>query len=579
MAINIPPNLTSGNIRRDFEAIWADLRRMIPQVAPEWTYYEDDDVGAALLQFAAYLADHAHYRADAVMRDAVPTRSPFRETVREFAEWLGYLARRPTAAEVDVTFSIETALADDLSIPVGTRVSGTGPSGSVTFETTDEVILPAGATSVGAHVAQGTTRSGALLGYATGSSFEKFAIPDADCLFNWLDEEIVVTVDGAEANHYRWPALLTSDVLGFWVRQNGSGLLEIRFGDGTFGRSLPPGAEVRATYRRGGGSVGNVGAGAVDTVLSSVEDAEGTPVTLTVTNDSMAAPGLPEETLASIRGNAPAFFRSQNRAVTVNDYAVLAMMVTGVFKARIVTSGVNGVRIAIVPTGLSTGVRVTDTLKARVVRALDPVKMATDVVSAEAARLIPVDVELVVRAHPGKRNGVVREAIRQRFISDEGIFAEEVNDLGRTLWFSDMVGSIEAVDGVNNFDVVRYCRRPVLTWDTYLGDAGLSSSGVTTNATTQAQTWTITMVNSTEFIVEGSVSGAQENTGTLGAVYSDDAGEISFTIDAGLVDLAENDSGTIVVGKLVGNIEIAQDEFPIFDSKSTRIRVSGGIGA
>lgn len=580
MPINAPPNLTSGNLNRDFEAIWADLRRMIPQVAPEWTYYEQDDLGAALLQFAAYLADHAHYRADAVMRDAVPTRSPFRETVREFAEWLGYLARRATAAEVDVTFTFSAALDEDISIPRGTKVSGTGPSGTVTFETSDEVSLPAGSTTVDAHVVEGTTRTSVLLGVASGSAYERFEVPDSDCLFNWLDEELEVTVDGEDATHFRWPALITSDDLGFWVRQNPQGRLELRFGDGTFGRSLPPGAEVRCTYRRGGGTRGNVGAGAIDTVVSTLTDNEGNAleVDVTVTNESMAAPGLPQESIESIRGNAPAFFRSQNRAVTVSDYAALALQVTGVFKCRVVTRGVNGVVIALVPTGLSSGVRVSQALIARVVRALDSVKMATDSVSAEAAKLIPVDVDLVVRARPGYRNGVVREAVRQRFIADQGLFSEAVNDLGRTLYFSDMVADIEAVAGVNNLDVERYCRRPQLVWDTYLGDAALSDSGVTINATTQAQTWTITMTSSTEFIVSGSVSGQQSNTGTLDQVYSDDSGEISFTLEAGLVDLAENDTASFTVGKLVGNIEIAQDEFPIFDARSVRVRVSGGIG-
>lgn len=575
---------------REFQAIYADALRLAEHVAPDWTYREDDDFGAALLQLGAYFSDHLHYRADAVQRDVAPTRTPHAEVAREFAEWLGYLARRPTPAEVGVVFSVESMLPEDLPVARGHRISGTGPDGTVTFEVFDDVVLDAGSTSIAVHVVEGVTSSDVLLGTATGRPLERFQIPDADVIFNWADDDLVVTVGGAEAQHYRFPALMTGGVLGYWARQSVSGPLELRFGDGLVGARLPVGAQVRCTYRRGGGTRGNVGAGALRTVVTGSTLLDGTEVTLRVTNPLAASPGFPAETLASIRTSAPAAFASQNRCVTTDDYLSAVLAVPGVFRARVATSGISGVRVLLVAAGATEGSigSVTPELRARVVREVGLRKMMTDDVTAEAARLVVVDVTLAVRARRGMRNGACREGVRAQFIGrrvqpdgsvQAGLFVADSNDLGRTLFQSDMAAVVEAVPQVDNFDVLRYCRRPVLRWESTEGNAALSAAGVTVGATTRAQEWRVEMVSDTEFIVTGSLSGLQSTLGVLGTAFSDDLAEVSFRIVAGSQPMAEGDRGVIAVGELVGNIGLAEDEFPVFDSQSVIIRVTGGLGA
>lgn len=580
MAINVPPSIQIGNVNREFVTILDDLLRMIPQIIPEWTYTGQDDFGRALLELASYLADHCHYRADGVLRDALPTRSPDREIVREYAEWLGYLARRATPAEADVVFSILTELDEDVAIERGFQVSGRGEDGTLVFEVSDTVTLASGTKSIAAHVVQGISVAELNLGTATGAPAERFTIPYLDCIFNWDDADLEVTVGGLPATHYRFPALVVPDVLGFWVRQGPDGYLQLRFGDGIYGRTLPPGAQVLCTFRRGGGVSGNVGRTAIDTVLSVARLLDNTAVDLRVINAEQASGGAPEEPLESIRVQAPAAFRNQDRAVTETDYADHALRVASVYRARVTTSGVNGVTVYLVPQRVNEGATVTRAMRATVTRALDRVKMATDAVAVESADLIVVDVFLNVRAHRTARNGVVREAVRRKFIDREvGMFWATRNDLGRSLWQSDMVNEIEDVPGVNSLDVVRFCRRPVLRWLATVGNAVLSDAGVAINVTTQAQTWRIEMLSSNEFIVTGSLSGLQSTTGTLDAPWADDAGEVGFTLQAGVVAVGEGDTAEIVVGELRGNILLGPSEFPVFDSRSVTISVTEGIGA
>ena len=579
MSNNLPPNMQVGGINREYQSVLADLTRMIPSLLPEWTYKEGDDFGIVLLQQLSYLADHLHYRADATFRDMAPLKTPHREVLRQFAEWLGYMAQRATPAEAILTLTLAAPLADDLVIPRFTRFSGAGPNGTAFFETITDTLIPGGDTSVTVTAVEGQAKIEVLLGLTTGRAFERFTLPQSNAIYNWGDTELEVTVGGIEATHYVYPALIQGQDLAYWVRQNPEGLLELRFGDGTFGRLLPPNVEVRCTYRAGGGVIGNVQAGAIDTVVSTVLDSSGSPVTLSVTNPQAAARGFAEESLESLRETAPAYFRTQNRAVTQADYHALVMSIPGVFRASVVPQGVNGVHVYVVSTNVSTGATVSEALKARIVREIDPKRMATDVVSVFASSLVKVDVRLLVRAHRNARNGTVREAVRQRFISDTGIFYESRNDLGKPLYLSDMIAEIEAVPGVNNLDVQVYTRRPRLVWSSASGNAVLSTANpATVGPTAIDDVWTITMLNATEFTVAGEYGGFQEQIGQLGVTFLTQGGTFKFMIAAGATPMAEGDWGTIRTGKLVGNVILESNEFPTFDARSVVIDVQGGLG-
>ncbi|GAA4547899.1 putative baseplate assembly protein [Amycolatopsis samaneae] len=102
----------------------------------------------------------------------------------------------------------------------------------------------------------------------------------------------------------------------------------VTFGDGVRGLIPPADAEIVAVeYRYGGGSAGNVPAGAVNAPLSA------RPGVDTVTNKRPAAGGTTRQSLAELKREAPDLLRHQNRAVTARDYADLARRVGGVADA------------------------------------------------------------------------------------------------------------------------------------------------------------------------------------------------------------------------------------------------------
>jgi predicted phage baseplate assembly protein len=105
----------------------------------------------------------------------------------------------------------------------------------------------------------------------------------------------------------------------------------ITFGDGRAGRILPEGATVTATvYRYGGGTAGNVSAGAISTLGSHVEGVTA------VTNPRPAVGGVDEQTVEELGSLAPAILRAGQRTVTGADFVSEATRVGDVAKAAAV---------------------------------------------------------------------------------------------------------------------------------------------------------------------------------------------------------------------------------------------------
>jgi predicted phage baseplate assembly protein len=111
---------------------------------------------------------------------------------------------------------------------------------------------------------------------------------------------------------------------------------EIRFGDGVNGR-IPVANVDNATanviareYRFGGGKRGNVLAGALQTLVTSIDGVDANAVG----NLLAAHSGRDEETLEQAKKRAPHTIRSRCRAVTVEDYELLAMQAANIKRAK-----------------------------------------------------------------------------------------------------------------------------------------------------------------------------------------------------------------------------------------------------
>lgn len=113
---------------------------------------------------------------------------------------------------------------------------------------------------------------------------------------------------------------------------------KISFGDGARGMLPPEGRNnvIARRYQVGGGVQGNVNAGTLTALTKSIAYIEG------VTNPLPAGGGANGETVDEAKGRAPHVIKSRDRAVTAEDYEMLALRAsTGVARAKCIPSPTN----------------------------------------------------------------------------------------------------------------------------------------------------------------------------------------------------------------------------------------------
>lgn len=115
----------------------------------------------------------------------------------------------------------------------------------------------------------------------------------------------------------------------FATRQADDATTTLFFGDGDEGARLPSGtANLRAHYRKGLGTAGNLGAGKITTLLSR-------PLGVSAArNPEPTTGGEDAETLDRARDNAPLTVLTLERAVSIDDYAHFARAFAGIDKAH-----------------------------------------------------------------------------------------------------------------------------------------------------------------------------------------------------------------------------------------------------
>jgi predicted phage baseplate assembly protein len=253
----------------------------------------------------------------------------------------------------------------------------------------------------------------------------------------------------------RRPSLVTlgPQDRGYLVRVGDDGRSAIVFGNGRWGRRLPTGVEnVRARYRAGIGTPGNVDPGAI-TLLATrplgVKD---------VTNPVPATGGADPESGDDIRGNVAVPLRALDRLVSRSDYADFARAFGGIGKAtadRLVVRGLPQIVVTVAGAGDSPIDDGSD-LRHNLARALRRFGDPLVGVRVLVRRRLVVRLNLTVTIEPDFDWPVVAAAVRTALLDAFG-FARR--DLGQSLYGSEVLAVAHGVRGV------RRCVVDLLTID------------------------------------------------------------------------------------------------------------------
>jgi Baseplate J-like protein len=509
---------------RDYSAILTDMTNLIPIFSPTWTNRDPADFGMTLLELFAYMGDILNYYIDRTANEALITSATQRQTVLQIANLIGYAPTNSTASTVTLTFQNSTA--SSITLPALTQVAtsliSNGTTTQVVFETNSALTVPAksGATNGSATVVatQGQTVSNEIIGVSDGTPSQTYALSNTSV----INGTVNVTINGVAYQSVQY--LIDSNGYDpvFSTNTDADGITYVTFGDSVSGRVPPNGAQIYATYRVGGGVIGNV---ASNTIKYVINVPSGTiPAGLTVSNqdivvsgDGAATGGADAESTDSIRINAPKSIRAINRAVSLSDYSYIAVQASGVAKAIATADVYTSVTLYLAPAG-DPGVASDNVTPTSVFNNLTPKVLSSLIDKAPANTTITfqppkyVGAYLVVNitvAPQYKQSSVVSNvtsAINNLFYIDNVIF----ND---TIAVSDVYQTISSVDGVAYQQIQKMVRADQDQTFTITNKALASNVATLTTSVTHnlsvGQTASVTGVDSTfngTFVVTASTS-------------------------------------------------------------------------
>ncbi|NBW10251.1 MAG: hypothetical protein EBR82_19705 [Caulobacteraceae bacterium] len=315
---------------RDYIALLNDLTTLAQQFNPKWSATNPSDIGVTLLELFAYLGDILNYYADRSASEGFLSTASQRQSILQLAAMLGYAVTTNQPAIVNLTLGNTSA--SDIIVPSLTQFKGSqiinGQTTDVTFELDSDAYVPANS-SVTVTATQGITYSNVTLGTSTGAPNQVFKINSTNVIINGSGSTASLKVFVGDIQYTYVSTLVdsTSYDSTFTTSVDSDGYTYVIFGDGVFGRVPTVSLTVTATYRVGVGADGNISAGTITGLANNNVS------NITVTQTSDASGGTDIESSDSIRVNAPRALRTLRRAVSLKDYAYMALQVPGVSKA------------------------------------------------------------------------------------------------------------------------------------------------------------------------------------------------------------------------------------------------------
>jgi hypothetical protein len=437
------------------------LRRSMLELAreslPEYTDLTENDLGVLLIELFAYACDITLYYQTRIAENLFPETSDEPEALLQLLRLIGYELQPPAPARVDLRIGVDPTIAVPLAIPAGEpfTASTTDP---VVFETVEAITVtpgqltaPDAATGLRYYfpvpVVQGVTQNRERVAIADGSPNQLYVLGTKPVVAGSI--QVFVQEPGGETKWQEVATLATSTPADrhFAVQRSTDGSAWILFGDGTNGMVPPRTAPIDATYRLGGGQQGNIAAGTEFTShLNDIKEA---------TNPNAAAGGTPPEPADRARRFAPRLFRTQDRAVTADDYRDLLLQVPGVGKAEAVVAGWNEVVCYVAPAGTVT--EPSDLMKRDVLAYLEPRRMTTTTLKVVGPRPADIYLSVSINAQPYFYSADVQREAEDAVAS---YLDFDAVSFGQSVYLSKIYDLIQSLPQVASLNVTEFSRAP-----------------------------------------------------------------------------------------------------------------------
>ena len=240
------------------------------------------------------------------------------------------------------------------------------------------------------------------------------------------------------------------------IENNGAAFL--RFGDGQYGIAVEQNQNFIVRYRVGNGTLGNIGRESLAHILTTAQGIAA------IDNPLPAAGGVDPETITHIRQNAPFAFQTQLRAVTEDDYGIMATLNPAISQARGTLRWTGSWYTAFVSEETVSGLEPDAALLASTKSALNLYRMMGVDLEVEGAVFVGLEIVMHICVDPNYFQADVETALMQLFISGDqcdgkpGLLNPKNFTFGQTIYLSPFVAAAQGVQGVSSVTMVTFER-------------------------------------------------------------------------------------------------------------------------
>ena len=321
-------NSTLSVSELDFDTIKSSLQTYLQGQTEFSDYNFESSTLSILLNVLSYNTYHNSFYLNMVANEMFLDSSQLRTSVVSRAKMLNYTPR----SSVGATAAIDAVVTpgdspSSITVDANTQFSATvnGISYSwVTSESTSLTSQPNGTFTGTLNIVEGTPLQHRFTVNTTTPV--RYILPNE----NTDTTSFTIRIQESTANSSTTTYTLVSDLsvvdstsTVYYIQENEDNLYEVYFGDGVFGKKPINGNIVIIDYRVVSGTAVN-GANTFATPASL-----GGYSNFTTTTSSVAQGGALQETIESVKFNAPFKFQSQDRLVTMQDYKNIILTENG----------------------------------------------------------------------------------------------------------------------------------------------------------------------------------------------------------------------------------------------------------
>jgi hypothetical protein len=452
---------------QDFESMKSRVVKFILERFPDdFTDFVESSLAIMEMEIFAFLADGLSFKIDQIANEIYINTVTEVENIFRIAKVVGFQPLMPLPATASFSGTVNAVQPVDILIPPGiyTDISINGQnvpyeifaadaSNNPLFD--EDIVISAGSLINTSLIGiQGKTLSDVFTG--TGFSNQTYTLD----VFPVLYDSIRVNVDGV-----RWTQVEyftdSNPRKEFRIEFDSTYTCFIIFGNNRAGIMPAQGSQIDVTYRVGGGTIGNIITGFVQIQRQYDVQDLGYSVPVSFRNYTAGANGYDGDRLEDVRAKLPAYIKTQNRAVTGEDYKTLADQFATPYHGQIGKATAvlrnygcagNVVDMYVLAKDNIDGLTsASNDLKYALQQEIESKKMITDFVCIRDGVVVFVDITIDVTVDKSMRKN--KEELDVRIKKRLANFFALINwDYGVTLKETDLVKVLSDIKEIESFD-------------------------------------------------------------------------------------------------------------------------------